>query len=80
MRARAAAVALLGYQGLWRAFGIYLGKATNQQAEIVAAALGLEALKETLSRQCTHRLALCDRDDERKLSSQDESRMVEAPG
>jgi ribonuclease HI len=44
--ARAAAVALLGYQGLWRAFGIYLGKATNQQAEIVAAALGLEALKE----------------------------------
>ena len=43
---RAAAVALLGYQGLWRAFGIYLGKATNQQAEIVAAALGLEALKE----------------------------------
>src|SRR5260370_5835374 len=42
---RAAAVALLGYQGLWRAFGIYLGKATNQQAEIAAAALGLEALK-----------------------------------
>ena len=44
--ARAASVALLGYQGLWRAFGLYLGKATNQQAEIVAAALGLEALKE----------------------------------
>jgi len=44
--ARAASVALLGYQGLWRAFGAYLGKATNQQAEIVAAALGLEALKE----------------------------------
>ena len=44
--ARAAAVALLGYQGLWRAFGTYLGKATNQQAEIAAAALGLAALKE----------------------------------
>lgn len=44
--ARAASVALLGYQGLWRAFGSYLGKATNQQAEIAAAALGLEALKE----------------------------------
>lgn len=43
---RAAAVALLGYQGLWRAFGIYLGKATNQQAEIAAAAIGLEALTE----------------------------------
>src|SRR2546429_9800801 len=43
--ARAAAVALLGYQGLWRAFGSYLGKATNQQAEIAAAALGLEGLK-----------------------------------
>ena len=43
---RAAAVAMLGYQGLWRAFGIYLGQATNQQAEIVAAALGLEALTE----------------------------------
>src|SRR5438128_1720126 len=44
--ARAAAVALLGFRGLWRAFGLYLGKATNQQAEIAAAALGLEALKE----------------------------------
>src|SRR5256712_582206 len=44
--ARAAAVSLLGYKGLWRAFGTYLGKATNQQAEIAAAALGLGALKE----------------------------------
>ncbi|HEX3142425.1 MAG TPA: RNase H family protein [Pyrinomonadaceae bacterium] len=44
--ARAAAVALLGFKGLWRAFGNYLGQATNQQAEIAAAALGLEALKE----------------------------------
>ena len=42
---RAAAVALLGYKGYWRAFGEYLGKATNQQAEIAAAALGLESLK-----------------------------------
>jgi len=43
---RAAAVALLGYRGLWRAFGTYLGSATNQQAEIAAAALGLESLRE----------------------------------
>ena len=43
---RAAAVALLGYRGLWRAVGVYLGSATNQQAEIAAAALGLEALRE----------------------------------
>src|SRR2546429_6217290 len=43
--ARAAAVALLGYKGLWRAFGSYLGKATNQQAEIAAAGLGLEAFR-----------------------------------
>ena len=43
---RAAAVAMLGYQGLWRAVGEYLGHATNQQAEVVAAALGLEALTE----------------------------------
>ncbi len=41
---RGAAVALLGYRGLWRAVGEYLGEATNQQAEIVAAALGLETL------------------------------------
>ena len=41
---RAAAVALLGYKGYWRAVGEYLGKATNQQAEIAAAALGLESL------------------------------------
>ncbi|HEY6232567.1 MAG TPA: RNase H family protein [Pyrinomonadaceae bacterium] len=43
---RAAAVALLGYQGLWRAVGAYLGCATNQQAEVAAAALGLESLRQ----------------------------------
>jgi len=43
---RAAAVALLGFRGVWRAFGAYLGGATNQQAEIAAAALGLEQLRE----------------------------------
>ncbi|MBC7909132.1 MAG: reverse transcriptase-like protein [Pyrinomonadaceae bacterium] len=43
---RAAAVALLGYRGLWRAVGSYLGTATNQQAEIAAATVGLEALRE----------------------------------
>jgi ribonuclease HI len=43
---RAAAVALLGYKGYWRAVGEYLGKATNQQAEIIAAAVGLESLKQ----------------------------------
>ncbi|HEX8844522.1 MAG TPA: RNase H family protein [Pyrinomonadaceae bacterium] len=43
---RAAAVALLGYRGIWRGVGSYLGQATNQQAEIAAAALGLEALRE----------------------------------
>jgi len=43
---RAAAVALLGYQGIWRSVGIYLGSATNQQAEIAAAAIGLEALRQ----------------------------------
>jgi ribonuclease HI len=43
---RAAAVALLGYQGIWRSVGCYLGNATNQQAEIAAAAVGLEALTE----------------------------------
>src|SRR5205085_11185309 len=43
---RAAAVALLGYRGIWRGVGEYLGQATNQQAEIAAAALGLEALRE----------------------------------
>ena len=39
-------MALLGYQGVWRAFGAYLGQATNQQAEVAAAALGLESLRE----------------------------------
>ena len=43
---RAAAVALLGFQGFWKAVGEYLGNATNQQAEIAAAAVGLENLKE----------------------------------
>jgi ribonuclease HI len=43
---RAAAVAVLGFKGYWKAVGEYLGKATNQQAEIAAATLGLENLKE----------------------------------
>lgn len=43
---RAAAVALLGFKGVWRAVGAYLGQATNQQAEVAAAALGLESLLE----------------------------------
>jgi ribonuclease HI len=43
---RAAAVALLEFKGYWRAVGEYLGNATNQQAEIAAAAIGLASLKE----------------------------------
>ena len=43
---RAAAVAVLGYKGYWRAFAEYLGSATNQQAEIAAARIGLEQLRE----------------------------------
>lgn len=46
---RAAAVAVLGFQGLWKAVGVYLGNATNQQAEIAAATVGLENLKEPCS-------------------------------
>ena len=44
---RAAAVAVLGFKGYWKAVGEYLGNATNQQAEIAAAAIGLENLKES---------------------------------
>lgn len=43
---RAAGVALLGWKGHWRVVGEYLGVATNQQAEIAAAAVGLESLKQ----------------------------------
>ncbi len=43
---RAAAIAVLGYKGFWRAFGEYLGSATNQQAEIAAAEIGLRNLTE----------------------------------
>lgn len=46
---RAAAVAILGFRGFWRSVGQYLGNATNQQAEIAAAALGLESLREPCS-------------------------------
>lgn len=43
---RGACFALLGFKGVWRAVGAYLGQATNQQAEVAAAALGLESLRE----------------------------------
>lgn len=37
---------MLGFKGIWKAVGEYLGNATNQQAEIAAARIGLENLKE----------------------------------
>jgi ribonuclease HI len=43
---RAAAAAILVYKGTRKIVGEYLGNATNQQAEIAAACIGLEALKE----------------------------------
>lgn len=43
---RAAAAAVLEFKGVRKIFGEYLGKASNQQAEIVAASLGLEQLQE----------------------------------
>lgn len=44
---RAAAVAILEFKGKRKIFGEYLGNASNQQAEIVAACIGLEQLKES---------------------------------
>jgi ribonuclease HI len=43
---RAATAAILSYEDYLRAVAAYLGNLSNQQAEICAAALGLEALKE----------------------------------
>ena len=43
---RAAAVAILEYEGRRKLVGEFLGPATNQRAEIMAACLGLEALRE----------------------------------
>lgn len=43
---RAAAVAILEYHDKRTIIGQYLGSLTNQQAEIVAACLGLEALRQ----------------------------------
>ena len=37
---------MLGFKGIWKAVGEYLGNATNQQAEIAAATVGLLSLKE----------------------------------
>jgi ribonuclease HI len=46
VQTRAAAAAILNYQGHRRAVAEYIGNSTNQKAEILAAACGLEALKE----------------------------------
>jgi ribonuclease HI len=45
----AAACALLGWRGNWKAVGEFLGAASNQQAEIAAAAVALESLREACS-------------------------------
>ena len=46
LKPRAAACAILGYEGYWRAFAKYLGTATNQQSEIAAAEIGFLQLSE----------------------------------
>ncbi len=46
VQTRAAAAALLNYQGHRRAVAEFIGESTNQRAEIIAVALGLESLKE----------------------------------
>lgn len=43
---RAAAAAILNYEGRRRAVAEYIGPGTNQKAEIIAAACGLEALNQ----------------------------------
>lgn len=43
---RAAAAAILSYQNVKRAVACFIGTATNQRAEIIAAALALESLRE----------------------------------
>ena len=45
-QSRAAAAGILNYQGHRRAVAEYIGQSTNQRAEILSAACGLEALKE----------------------------------
>jgi ribonuclease HI len=44
---RAAAAGILTYQRRRRAVAEFIGQSTNQRAEIIAAALGLESLKES---------------------------------
>jgi ribonuclease HI len=49
-QSRAAAGGILNYQGHRRAVAEYIGQSTNQRAEILSAACGLEALKEVILR------------------------------
>ena len=46
IESRAAAAGILNYQGHRRAVAEYIGQSTNQRAEILSAACGLEALTE----------------------------------
>lgn len=46
INARAAAAAILNYRGHRRAVAEFIGPGTNQKAEIIAAALGLETLEQ----------------------------------
>jgi ribonuclease HI len=47
VQTRAAAAGILNYQGRRRAVAEFIGQSTNQRAEIIAAAVGLESLKES---------------------------------
>ena len=46
VQTRAAAAAILNYKGHRRVVAEFIGESTNQRAEIIAVALGLESLKE----------------------------------
>ena len=63
-QSRAAAAGILNYQGHRRAVAEYIGQSTNQRAEILSAACGLEALKEPCQVISPIGLTLCRRNDE----------------
>ena len=70
---RAACAALLTDSVHWRATGSFLGSLTNQQAELMAAALALEVLRFPSRVTASLRLYLPHPHHEWRVSASDES-------
>src|SRR5437763_1785062 len=76
---RAAAAAILEYQGHKRAIACYIGPSTNQTRRNHCGSLRARVPERTMHRDSPQRLSLCRRDNDRKIQTTNQPRLLATP-